>query len=81
MRFNYIGASQVVSGKEFTCHAGDAGSISGLERSCGERNGNTLQYFCLGNPMDRGAWSAPCGHKRVGHNLATKQQQHYCKLS
>ena len=43
----------------------------------GEENGNPLQYFCLGNPMDRGAWWAISlwGHKTVSHNLATKQQQ------
>ena len=36
----------------------DAGSIPGLQRSPGEENGNPLQYSCLGNPMDRGAWQA-----------------------
>ena len=36
--------------------AGDLGSISGWEESSGKVNGNTLQYSCLGNPMDRGAW-------------------------
>ena len=35
--------------------AGDAGSIPGSGRSLGEGNGNPLQYYCLGNPMDRGA--------------------------
>ena len=47
------------SGKESACSAGDAGdmgSIPGLERSPGVRNGNPLQYSCLENPMDRGAW-------------------------
>ena len=39
-------------------HAGDTGSIPGLGRSPGERNDNPLQYSCLGNPMDRGAWRA-----------------------
>ena len=38
--------------------AGDASSISELERSPGERNGNPLQYSCLGNPINRGAWQA-----------------------
>ena len=38
--------------------AGDAGLIPGLGRSPGEGNGNPLQYSCLGNPMDRGAWRA-----------------------
>ena len=33
-------------------------SMPGLERSAGERNGNQLQYSCLLNPMDRGAWWA-----------------------
>ena len=37
---------------------GDTGSIPGLGRSPGVRNGNPLQYSCLGNPMDRGAWQA-----------------------
>ena len=47
--------------KKFTCNAGDtgdAGSILGSGRSPGEGNGNTLQYSCLENPMDRGAWQA-----------------------
>ena len=37
-------------------NAGDPGSIPGSERSPGEGNGNPLQYSCLGNPMDQGAW-------------------------
>ena len=48
-------------GKESACHAGHAGnegSIHGLGRSPGEGNGNPLQYSCLGNLMDRGAWQA-----------------------
>ena len=38
--------------------AGDAGSIPESGRSPGEENGNPLQYSCLGNSMDRGAWLA-----------------------
>ena len=38
-------------------NAGDTDSIPGLERSPGEGKGNPLQYPCLENPMDRGAWS------------------------
>ena len=38
--------------------AGDQGSIPGSGRSPGEGNGNPLQYSCLQNPMDRGAWRA-----------------------
>ena len=37
---------------------GDVGLISGLGRCPGIGNGNPLQYSCLGNPMDRGAWGA-----------------------
>ena len=39
-------------------NAGDAGSIPGLGRSPGGENDNPLQYSCLENPMDRGAWKA-----------------------
>ena len=39
-------------------NAGDPGSIPGSGRSPGEGNGNPLQYSCLENPMDRGAWQA-----------------------
>ena len=39
-------------------NAGDTGSVPGLGRSPGQRIGKPLQYSCLGNPMDRGAWQA-----------------------
>ena len=45
-------------GKESACNAGDPGSIPGFGRSPGGGNGNLLQYSCLENPMDRGAWQA-----------------------
>ena len=45
-------------GKEYACNVGDLDSIPGLGRSPGEGNGNPLQYPCLENPMDRGAWRA-----------------------
>ena len=53
--------------------ARDAGLIPGWGRSHGEGNGNPLQYACLENPMERGAWwgYSPWGH-RVGHDLVTK---------
>ena len=44
--------------KESACSAGDPGSIPGLGRSPGEGNGNPIQYPCLENLMDRGAWWA-----------------------
>ena len=43
-------------GKASVYNVGDLGSIPGLGRSPGEGNGNPLQYYCLENPMDRGAW-------------------------
>ena len=46
-------------GKESAFSAGDTSSIPGSGGSPGEGNGNSLQYSCLENPMDRGAWQAP----------------------
>ena len=43
---------------ESACNAGGLSSIPGLGRSPGEGNDNPLQYSCLENPMDRGAWKA-----------------------
>ena len=45
-------------GKDSAYNAGDPGLILGWGRSPGEGNGNPLQYSCLENPMDRGAWGA-----------------------
>ena len=44
--------------RESACNAGDPGSTPALGRSPGEGNGYPLQYSCLENPMDRGAWRA-----------------------
>ena len=51
--------------------------IPGWGRSPGEGNSNSLQYSCQGNPTGRGAWQAIVHGvaKRVGHDLATKQQR------
>ena len=64
--------------KEPACNAGDerySGSIPGLGRYPEVGNGKPLQYSCLENPMDRGAWQATVYGvaKRVGHDLVTKQ--------
>ena len=60
-------------GKASACNAGDLGSIPGLGRSPGEGNGSPLQYPCLENLMDRGAWQATVhGVERVGHDLLTE---------
>ena len=50
--------SKGLSGKESACNTGCASSSSGPGRSPGEGNGSPLQYSCMGNPMDRGAWWA-----------------------
>ena len=55
------GLPQRLSGKESACNAGvirDVGSIPGWGRSPGGGHGNPLQYSCLENPLDRGAWRA-----------------------
>ena len=54
-------------GKASACNAGDPGSIPGSGRSSGEGNGNPLQYSCLENPMDGGAWWATV------HGVATSR--------
>ena len=62
--------------KNLPANPGDMGSFPGSGRSPGGRNGNPLQYSCLGNPMDRGAWRAIIhGVTRVEHDLVIKQQQ------
>ena len=56
---------------------GDMGLIPGSGRSLGEGNGNPLQYSCLGNPTDKGAWKAAVhgGNKKVQQDLVIKLQQ------
>ena len=54
-------------GKELACNVGDLDSIPGLERSPEEGNGYPLQYSCLENPRDRGAWGA------TAHRVAQSQ--------
>ena len=58
---------------------GDMGSVSGLGRFPGEGNGNTLQYSCLRNPMDRGAWPATtCGVAKESSTVS-QLNNNYCK--
>ena len=64
------------AGKAAACNAGDPGSIPGMGRSSGEGNGNPLQYSCLENPMDRGAWQATVpGVSQSQTQLSELQQQ------
>ena len=57
--------------KESACNSGDPGLISGSGKSPGKGNGNPIQYSCLENPIDRGAWQATV-HGVARHDLATK---------
>ena len=67
--------------KESACKAGDLGSVSGLERSPGEGNGNPLLYSCLEHSMDRGAWKAIVpGVAKSGMQLK-QLPMHACKES
>ena len=79
MIYRNYGLPRWLSGKESSCNAGatgDRSSIPGSERSPGGGHGNPLQYSCLENLMDRGAWQAtvqgvaktgysPWGHKEL----------------
>ena len=60
--------------KESACNTGDPGSIPGSGRSPGKGNGNPLQYSCLENSMDRGAWKGPWDH-RDRHNRETNSKE------
>ena len=55
---SFVGSFGGLGGKESACSAGDPGSVPGSGRFPGERNGYPLQYSCLENSMDRGAWWA-----------------------
>ena len=68
--YQFLGFPGGWDGKESACSAGGLGSIPGSGRSPGEGNSNPLQYSCLENPMDGGAWSATV-HGVAKHNWAT----------
>ena len=66
---------------ESTCNARDPGSIPGSGRSPRKGNGNPLEYSCLENHMDRGAWQAIVHEvARVVHDVATKSPPPYVNL-
>ena len=74
-----MGFPSDAGGKDLAASAGDmsgTGSIPGSGRSPEGGNDNPVQYSCLENPMERGAWQATV-HRvtRVGHNLATKERE------
>ena len=70
-------------GKESSCNAGDLGVTPGSGRSPGEANGNSLQYSCLENSVNRGAWVgySPWGPKESNMTGATNTHFHsFCSL-
>ena len=66
-------------GRECVCNAEDPGLIPGLGRSPGEGNGNPLQYSCLANLLNRGAWQATVHGVMdyVRHDLVTKTNKNH----
>ena len=68
----FPGGSEV---KNPPINSGDMRLIPGSGRSPGEGNGNPLQYSCLGNPMDRGAWKATV--HRVTHSRTTTESKNW----
>ena len=72
-----MGFSGGPTGKDPTWDIRDSGSIPGLRRSPGGGHGNPLQYSCLENPMDRGAWRATVqGSHRVRHDWSDLAHMH-----
>ena len=78
LRYKVMGFPGGSDGKASACSAEDPGLIPGLGRYPGEGNCKLLQYSCLENPRDRGAWRATIyGVARVGHDLVTKPPYYY----
>ena len=74
----YMGLPWWLSGKESTCSPGDTGLIPGLGRSPGGGHDNPLQFSCLGNPIDRGAWQATV--HGVAESDMTEMTEHACSV-
>ena len=74
----HLGFPGGTDGKESACKEGDLGSVPGLGRSPGGGHGNPLQYSCLENPLDRGAWQATVrGVTRTQTQLSTMHASPY----
>ena len=67
-------------GKEYTCNAGDSGSIPGSGRSPGKEHGNPLQYSCLENPKDRGYWQAIVHRVPKSQTQLKRLSMHSCTI-
>ena len=65
--------------KDLLANAGDLVSVPGLGRSPGEGNGNSLQYSCLENPMDKGAWGAAIHVVAKSQTRLSKQTHSHTK--
>ena len=74
----FLGGSVVKNLPAKLGSAGDAGSIPGLGRSPGGGHGNPLQYSCLGNLMDRGAWWATVHRVAKGSDTTQGLSTHAC---
>ena len=72
-------APRWLSGKESATSVGNAGSVPGLEIFSGGRNGGSLQYFCLENPRDRGAWRATV-HRVAKESDMTEVTEHVAHI-
>ena len=82
--FTFTSFLMVLVVKNLPANAGDvrdSGSIPGSGRSPGGGHDNPLQYSCLENPMDRGAWWATIGSQRVGHNGSNSAHSPYKSTS
>ena len=75
-RYTWLGLLEWLSGKQSACNTGDPVLITGSRRSPGERHGNPLQYSCLENSMDRGAWQTTV--HRVTKRL--DMTEHACRI-
>ena len=73
MLYGFSGGSD---SRESACNVGDLGSTPGWGRSPGEGNGYPLQYSCMKNPMDRGAWRATV--HGVAESETTEATEHKC---
>ena len=65
--------------KNLPANVGDSGSIPGKGRFPGEGNGNPLQYPCLENPMDRGAWWAAVHVVAKESDTTLQLSRHTCR--
>ena len=76
LRWGFPGSSVVNNLPTKAEDTGDTDMVPGWGRSHGRGNGNSLQYSCLGNPMDRGAWQATKGVRQGCKESDTTEHMH-----